>query len=611
MRFKNFDKVFHQVFCSGRGFDLFSLLFLFCLIFVFFVSPVSIAQIPSRTDGEPTAEKTTDRADSLQEEVRQLVEKLGDDDYIVRQRAEDQLLRIGMKAFGELRNALQNEDVEIAIRAARILEQLNLFHQDRENEGVRIVVDTYAVEQNIAQKAKCIQLLASPDPYFGYPNGEGLQTLCRIARFEQEKALRAEAVKALIASPPYAPGKRMKWFRSLIQQFVDYGDDELLRLIYDYASLRCDVEELKADSENKAKEQAIQSGTIPDYPVALQPDSAMLERVRNLTDQIARFQANPQHNAGSQGSWLDILVFYALVEIQNDLGLHEQSEQTRKAALTLRKKEEKPDPDQIPIDPLDGSRPFNDHFYVGQILFERHRYLWSNDHYKIVCNEGDISHRRDAWSMISNIEQLLDNLDAAISALDHNLEILNQEDYEQKYGDSKNQKQKVEARRFYFLAQQEADRKDWQKAKEYVDQVMQRDRAEIDTIILRHEILKRMPDIDKDDPNRMKRLIEGAIQQVEQQMQNGIEPQVICNQVAWLLANTEGDYSLATALINVTMKLEPESPVYLDTQAHVFALGKNFQKAVEVQTEAIRHAPEAGVFRKSLERFRRLAAAKQ
>lgn len=595
--------ILHKGFSPNRfSLNLSAIIFLFSLSFCFVIfSSVSIGQ-------DSAAPEAAEKMELLQDEMRKLVRKLGDDNYIVRQRAEEQLLRIGMKAFGELRNALKSEDTEIVSRAARILEQLNLLHQNRENEGVRIVVDTYAVEQNIGQKAKCIQLLASPDPYFGYPNGEGLQTLCRIVQFEQENSLRAEAAKALIASPPYAPVKRMKWYRSLIQQFVDYGDDDLLRLIYDYASLRCDVDELKTAAENKAKERARQNGTVPDYPVPLQPVDAMLERVRLLIDHMARFQSDPKNEAGPQGSWLDILLFYALAEIQNDLGLHEQCEQTRKAALALRKKEEKPDPDQIPIDPLDGSRPFNDHFYVGQILFERHRYLWSKDHYKIVCDEGEISHRRDSWSMIANLEQLLDHLDDAISALDHNLEILNQEDYKQKHGDSKDQKRKIEARRFYFLAQQAADRDDWQKAKENVDQVVQRDRNEIDTLILRYEILKRMPEIDKDDPNRMKNLIEGAIGQVEQQMRNGIEPQVVCNQVAWLLSNTGGDYSLATALINVTMKLEPDSPVYLDTQAHVFALGKKYQKAVEVQAEAIRHAPEAGVFRKSLERFQRLAA---
>ncbi|GHT26946.1 hypothetical protein FACS18942_05340 [Planctomycetales bacterium] len=102
----------------------------------------------------------------------------------------------------------------------------------------------------------------------------------------------------------------------------------------------------------------------------------------------------------------------------------------------------------------------------------------------------------------------------------------------------------------------------------------------------------------------MNKLIEGAAAKVEQQMHNGLAASVACNQVAWLLANTDGDYQTALSLINITIKFEPESAVYLDTQAHVFALGKNFAKAAETEEEALRLAPEAKVFRDAAERFR-------
>jgi hypothetical protein len=57
----------------------------------------------------------------LKSEVEQLIARLGDADYAAREAAQKRLIALGPLAFEALRKALQHEDMEIVIRAERIL----------------------------------------------------------------------------------------------------------------------------------------------------------------------------------------------------------------------------------------------------------------------------------------------------------------------------------------------------------------------------------------------------------------------------------------------------------------------------------------------------------
>ena len=56
--------------------------------------------------------------------IKKLVADLGDDSFAVREKANHQLVNLGVTARGPLREAVTNPDVEIAFRAARTLEQI-------------------------------------------------------------------------------------------------------------------------------------------------------------------------------------------------------------------------------------------------------------------------------------------------------------------------------------------------------------------------------------------------------------------------------------------------------------------------------------------------------
>ena len=54
-------------------------------------------------------------------QIDKLIEQLGDEDYYVRQRAQDELARLGFEAFDDLTAATTHEDLEIAARAKYLL----------------------------------------------------------------------------------------------------------------------------------------------------------------------------------------------------------------------------------------------------------------------------------------------------------------------------------------------------------------------------------------------------------------------------------------------------------------------------------------------------------
>jgi len=81
------------------------------------------------------------------------------------------------------------------------------------------------------------------------------------------------------------------------------------------------------------------------------------------------------------------------------------------------------------------------------------------------------------------------------------------------------------------------------------------------------------------------------------------------NWAAWLLANTDGDYQTALILVEAALKIEPDDIAILDTLAHVYFLGGKVDEAIRVQEQVVRFAPEAVVFQRALERFKKQKSA--
>ena len=87
------------------------------LVFLLMVAVLSVSGRVAAADATEPPKKEAVSADR----VAKLIRQLGDKDYFVRQRAEDELARLGFEAFDALNAATTDDDLEIAARAKYLL----------------------------------------------------------------------------------------------------------------------------------------------------------------------------------------------------------------------------------------------------------------------------------------------------------------------------------------------------------------------------------------------------------------------------------------------------------------------------------------------------------
>jgi hypothetical protein len=138
------------------------------------------------------------------EQIDRLVKQLGDRDYYVRQRAQEDLSRLGFGAFDALTAATTNDDLEIASRAKYLLRLMRVeWTAENDPPEVKTLLHGYEFEDERSREGKMTSLAALPD-------GVGANALCRLVRFENSARLSKAAAIALlgiqsIAQPPKAP----------------------------------------------------------------------------------------------------------------------------------------------------------------------------------------------------------------------------------------------------------------------------------------------------------------------------------------------------------------------------------------------------------------------
>ena len=546
-------------------------------LFPLFLVVCLAAEVRSFTDTETT-----------RPQIRQWIQQLGDESYLVRQRAESLLIHAGMQAHPELQRARQSRDIEIARRAEYVLSQIEPSFLDTENRAVALWVRWYVEAPHQATKAQIIWALA--DPTLDLTRGEGLQTLCRLVRFEENAALRLEAAKTLIAYPPVSAMLRQKWYQHIRDEFRETGDEELLHCLADYANIWCALDE--------AGEK-----TTPE----------LQEQVQAVAAEVLRLLERPE-NSIQTGSALDIMLHYAVAELQDAAGLTEDREATIAAALAVQ-----PEPIQT-TEPL---LPLNDyagllmyeHYHAGKCLQLRFRLHWGMAHFQKVMETGDVVLRVAASENAAVIAKYSADYLAAAAFYDKHLEILDSPEYRRGHNPNR-QMALARKQRLYCLAENAKAEENWEEVQNYVTQALSVPDApieisDIDLVILAHYFYGRQPDVVPEFKDKVESIHKQLWQKILSFHEHGSNElrlekmPVTCNTAAWLLANTGGDYHVALTLVEAALKIEPDDPSILDTLAHVYFLGGKIDEAIRTQEQVVRLAPEAVIFWQVLERFQR------
>ena len=522
--------------------------------------------------------------ESSRAQIQQWIQQLGDDSFLLRQRAESLLIRAGIQAYPDLQRAKQNRDIEVARRAEVILSQIEQTFLDSESRSIAFWVQQYMVAPNPAFKARIIWILANPT--LDLRKGEGVPMLCRLVRFEGNAALRLEAAKNLIASPPLILAQRQKWYRYIRDNLHDSVDDELLQCVARYAKLWCELD--AADEKTTA---------------------AFQKQVRQAATETLRLLEKPE-NGILPGSGVDILLRYAVAELQDAVSLTEDRDKVIAAALAVPADTTRETELNLFVG-LEDELPVNEHYYAGQCLRWRYRFHWALTHFQKVIDSGHIFSRVDACEEAAEIALYLLDYSSAAGFFDKQIEILKSPDYT---GNSAPLIARAQKRWAYSLAEKAAVEENWVSAREAVMQALTASHAkieveDIDLVILAHRVCKYHSEIDPEFRDKKEQILKQVWQSIVNDYHSISELRLekfpmTCNSAAWLLANTDGDFQSALTLVEAALKSAPDDASIMDTLAHVYYLGGRFEEAVSVQERVVRIAPEAVVFHHALERFK-------
>ena len=83
------------------------------------------------------------------------------------------------------------------------------------------------------------------------------------------------------------------------------------------------------------------------------------------------------------------------------------------------------------------------------------------------------------------------------------------------------------------------------------------------------------------------------------------------NQLAWLVANTEGDQDEALKMSLKSLELRPATAGFLDTLAHCYYARKEYAEAVKHQAMAVELDPYSPALARMLKKFRAAHARQQ
>lgn len=137
-------------------------------------------------------QSSTTHSEEIRNQVAQLIEQLGDDNFRVRSNAMSALDRIGLPAFEQLRAALEHSNIQVALSAEYLLLSQNVvWWLDSDSYEVRERLQDYSSlsPQDRHTRLQELALIGTDD---------ALMALCRIAKFESDELVSRAASLALL-----------------------------------------------------------------------------------------------------------------------------------------------------------------------------------------------------------------------------------------------------------------------------------------------------------------------------------------------------------------------------------------------------------------------------
>jgi Flp pilus assembly protein TadD len=553
--------------------------------------------------------------------IAKLIEQLGSEQYALRRRAEEELIRLGPAAHDQLKLAEQRDDLEIAERATYILQSMRVdWLRPQDSPDVRRALFRFG-DLSREEKLNRIQTLAK------LPKGQGLPALCRIARLEHIPGVARRAAIALLDQKLPAEGTpalletcRQElqtvdrpatawadlWLREQadrratladwnaaiaaeVKLFEQKSSDTDSPTVLALLQRRLDAcNELKLVDETTAALVAIVE-FLDDNEQQRQFDSSLVRAIKWVVDH-ERWDVLQQLYVKYRGQIhgeRQLLYRYAAALAR--AGQTDEANKLAERALEMKAGE--------PIERITLAAAIAD---IGAVDWALREYRAAIDAMSPLSYESLIARREvSTW--------LHDRQDFK-GASDTLLEFFQQFQAKENRAAKRELLQQfdgmaylnaVEARQLLYQANHHHARGEYDLERETLEKAFEKSEDDPDILIAMFRLPNATEEYKQQTRDRIAKMSETYLNQIEESPEDPSK----YNQWAWLISNTEGDYARAVQNSLHSLELQPDEPSYLDTLGRCYFSAGDVENAIKAQQKAVKLAPQYQIMRRQLAEF--------
>ncbi|HVC97741.1 MAG TPA: tetratricopeptide repeat protein [Pirellulales bacterium] len=559
-----------------------------------------------------------DAASATARRISRLIEQLGDGDYFVRERAQQELAQIGFEAFDALSAAEDHDDVEVAARAKYLVRMMRI---DWSAEGDPAEARALLVHYSSATETGRIELIKR---LAALPDDKGLTVLCRIVRFERSTLVSKQAAVAALDQKPDAEAwqRRERAIREGIGSSTRTSSEWLKTYLDSRAdpAAAVDTWRTRAEAEEKTLAEAPQQTNHEIVAALWRQQATLLQQLGRRDDAVATMlrilaqeQGEPRtltelvdwlveqqawsvidvvHQRFAEQFKSDPLLMYTLAQARLAQGDEARAMEVAAAALAMN------DDDQ------------QAHYALYFPLQQRRWVRWSEQELRRTIEIGppnkvftmvsqsilaELAHDRgDEGAAAQLAETAVQSVEANISS-GHTAD------------NGRLELNKLKARLHFYRACHIVSPGEKAKRIEQLRAAAEQDPTDADVLIA----LYRLPDPDPELRKQTMEWISTAATEFRRRIQQEPDEETSYNQLAWLIANTEGNFQEALSCSQKSLELRPNDPGLLDTLGRCYYALGDLENAIKYQAKAVEINPHSGLMNKQLALFREELAKKQ
>ncbi|QDU28195.1 Tetratricopeptide repeat protein [Anatilimnocola aggregata] len=584
-------------------------------------------------------------AGDIDPKVAALVEQLGDDDFAIRQLAQARLSRMGLEAFDALVAAQYHPVLEVQMRARFLVRGMSVrWYDETDPPEVARLLKSYGEQSDEERRSRMDRLGNMED----LPS---LTALCRLARYEVNPILSKHAAILVLHRPEPTKGDLRAQTATTIAAGIGASKRPAIQWLQTYCdTLRDPAASVAEWQVTIEKEQEL---------LALQPALTSRQLVRDLyrwqikllqqlnrdQEAIALMRQTIDLLDGDPAQvteivdWLvhrqawqvvidvgdrfphivadDALLLYLRAQAflalgKNDKAAAKKAAEMAQTALELRK------------DNLE------EHLRVAALLGDRGLFDFAEQEYRVVMKTAAPGSVADFKARFQLSEQLHDQGQelAAAESLKPAIELMYPEGDDAK-GEvardmairARRDPEAVRSRMHYFFSRHYHEQKDHAKEKAELAKAIESDPTDADVLIgqfrlpnltadERKEVIDQIEASAKDFRDQVAESRENAQEAQNEQMraQFNLQLAIACNQLAWLVSNTQGDFDEALKCSQRSLEVRPDEGGYWDTLGRCYYAKGDFENAVKQQSQAVKLQPHSGQIRRQLELFEQALA---